>query len=280
MPAARAQDLRGVVDLHAHCAPDVTPRSIDGLDLARLARERGFRGIVLKNHYEPTASMAALARKAAPGLEVFGGIALNRAVGGINAAAVERMANVDGGWGRVVWLPTFDSENQVRTAGEDRPFVPVARDGRLLPEVLEVMQIAARRDLVLATGHSTPAEVLLLVKEARRLGVRRVLVTHGMLAPVSMTAVQMREAADAGARIEFVSLALLRGDFGYKETVAAMRAVGVERCILTSDLGQKDQPLHPDGLARVFAGLREAGMTAAEIEGMVKRNPAELLGLP
>jgi hypothetical protein len=276
----RAQDLRGVVDLHAHCSPDVVPRSIDGVELARLAWNRGFRGIVLKNHYEPTATLAALARKAAPGLEVFGGIALNRAVGGINPAAVERMANVEGAWGRVVWMPTFDAENQVRTAGEKRPFVPISRDGSLLPEVLEVIRIAAKRDMIFATGHSTPAEVLLLVKEARRLGVRRILVTHGMLAPVSMTAAEMRQAADAGAWIEFVSLALLRGDFGYKETVAAMRAVGVEQCILTSDLGQKDQPLHPDGLARAFAGLREAGMAVAEIERMVKRNPAELLGLP
>src|ERR1044071_2387033 len=96
------QPLTGVIDIHAHCDPDSTPRSIDAIDLARLARERGMRGLVLKSHYEPTASLAYVARKVVPGLEVFGGIDLNRSVGGVNAAAVERMAAVKGGWGRVV----------------------------------------------------------------------------------------------------------------------------------------------------------------------------------
>src|SRR6185295_18029599 len=138
-----AQDLRGVVDLHVHSDPDSTPRSIDAIDIAKLARSKGMRALLLKNHYEPTASLAYLARKEAPGIELFGGIALNRTVGGINAAAVERMTRVKGGWGRVVWMPTFDSENQVRYSKENRPFVSVSRGGKLLPEVLEVIALIA-----------------------------------------------------------------------------------------------------------------------------------------
>src|SRR5438445_5910164 len=84
-----AQTLNGVVDIHAHCDPDSMPRSIDAIDLAKLARDRGMRALVLKNHYEPTASLAFLVRKAVPGIELFGGIALNRTVGGVNPAAVE-----------------------------------------------------------------------------------------------------------------------------------------------------------------------------------------------
>lgn len=103
-----------------------------------------------------------------PGIEVFGGIALNRSVGGINPAAVEHMVSVAGGRGRVVWRPTFDSENGVRRAGENRPFVSVARNGELLPEVREVIALIATHDLVLATGHSSPAEALLLLREGRR----------------------------------------------------------------------------------------------------------------
>src|SRR3989442_737149 len=136
-----AQTLTGVIDIHAHSDPDSVPRSIDAIDAAKLARTRGIRGLVLKNHYEPTASLAYLVRKEVPGIELFGGIALNLTVGGVNPAAVERMTRVKGGWGRVVWMPTFDAENQVRFSKESRPFVPVSKNGRLLPEVKGVLAL-------------------------------------------------------------------------------------------------------------------------------------------
>src|ERR1700752_5508454 len=108
---ARAQTLTGAIDIHAHSDPDGTPRSIDAIDLAKLAKSRGMRAIVLKHHYEPTASLAYIVRKEVPGIEVFGGISLDRQVGGINPSAVEYMAHVKGGFGRVVWMPTYDSEH-------------------------------------------------------------------------------------------------------------------------------------------------------------------------
>jgi hypothetical protein len=104
------QQLNQVIDIHVHSDPDSVPRSIDALDLALLAKQRGMRGLVLKNHYEPTASLAYVVRKEVPGIEIFGGIDLNLTVGGINPAAVERMTMMKGGWGRVVWMPTFDAE--------------------------------------------------------------------------------------------------------------------------------------------------------------------------
>src|SRR6266849_4777121 len=116
--ALRAQSLTGVVDIHVHSDPDSVPRSIDAIDIAKLARDRGIRCLVLKNHYEPTASLAYITRKVVPGIELFGGIDLNRTVGGVNPAAVEHMTRVKGGWGRVVWMPTFDAENQVRYSKE------------------------------------------------------------------------------------------------------------------------------------------------------------------
>src|ERR1700688_3079990 len=111
---APAQTLQGVIDMHAHSDPDGTARKIDAIDLARMAKSRGMRALVLKNHYESTASLAFIVRKEVPGIEIFGGIVLNRAVGGINPAAIERMVLVKGSWGRMVWMPTFDAENQVR----------------------------------------------------------------------------------------------------------------------------------------------------------------------
>ena len=181
-----AQTLDGVVDIHAHCDPDSMARSIDAIDLAKLAHDRGMRALVLKNHYEPTESLAFLARKLVPGIELFGGIALNRTMGGINAAAVEHMTQVKGGWGRVVWMPTFDAENQVKYSKESRPFVSVSKDGALVPEVRDVIALIAKHNLILATGHSSPEEDLMLIREARRAGVRSIVVTHAMLPPVGM----------------------------------------------------------------------------------------------
>src|SRR5258706_7242248 len=204
-----AQTLDGVVDIHAHCDPDSVPRSIDAIDLAKLARDRGMRALVLKNHYEPTASLAFLVRKAVPGIELFGGIALNRTVGGVNPAAVERMTLVKGGYGRVVWMPTFDAENQVRYSKENRPFVAVSKNGELLPEVKQVIALTAKHNLTLETGHSSAEEGLMLIREARKQGVQHIVVTHAMLAPVRMTIPQMREAASMGAFIEFVYNAVI-----------------------------------------------------------------------
>jgi hypothetical protein len=273
--------LSGVIDIHVHADPDSVPRSIDAIDLARLAKERGMRGLVLKSHYEPTASLAYVVSKVVPGIAVFGGIDLNRSVGGINPAAIERMVLMKGGLGRVVWMPTFDAENQVRYSKENRPFVSVSKNGALLPEVKEVIALAAKHGLTLETGHSSAEECLLIVREARRAGVRNVVVTHAMHAPIHMTVAQMREAAGMGAWIEFVYNALIGPgkDLEFADYVRAIRAVGVQHCILSSDLGQVGNPLHPDGLVALFAGLESAGLSAAEIDQMSKTNPAKALGL-
>jgi hypothetical protein len=273
--------LNGVIDIHAHCDPDSVARSIDAIDLARLAKARGMRGLVLKNHYEPTASLAYVVRKEVPGIEIFGGIDLNRSVGGVNPAAIERMVLVKGGWGRVIWMPTFDAENQVRYSKERRPFVSVSNAGQLLPEVKEVIALAAKHQLTLETGHSSPEECLMIVREGKRQGVRHMVVTHAMLAPVGMSAAQMREAAQLGAYVEFVYNALIGPNkmFEMRDYAKAIREVGPKSCILSSDLGQAANPLHPDGLAAFFAGLAKEGISQADIDLMSKINPARALGL-
>jgi Family of unknown function (DUF6282) len=108
--SARAQTkpLDGVIDIHVHTAPDSVPRSIDAIDLAKLAESRGMRAIVLKNHYEPTASVAYLVQKVVPGIQVFGGIDLNLSVGGMNPIAVEKMALTTGHLGKFVWRAIGD----------------------------------------------------------------------------------------------------------------------------------------------------------------------------
>jgi len=285
VPVAPSEDVRrvleGAIDVHVHTLPDDRPRAIDALDVARLALDRGMRAIVLKNHYESTAGTAFLVRRAVPDMLVFGGIDLNLTVGGINPAAVEHMTRVSGGWGKVVWMPTFDAENQVRFSKEDRPFVSVSRGGQLLPMVTQVIEIIAKYGLVLATGHSTPEEGLMLVREGRRLGVRAMVVTHAMNEPVGMSLSQMREAASLGAFIEFVGGSLAGADAParMRRFADAIGAIGPESVILSSDLGQQGNPLPPDGLAAFLLDLRAKGFTDREIATMSQRNPARLLGL-
>jgi hypothetical protein len=197
---AQENPLAGVIDIHAHCAPDSTPRSIDAIDLARLAKSRGMRGLVLKNHYQPTASLAYVVRKEVPGIEVFGGVDLNLSVGGMNPFAVEHMAATTGGYGRFVWMSTFDSEAQVRYSKQDRPFVRVSQNGQLLPETRQVISVIGKHNLVMATGHVSAEEGLMLIREARIQGVQHMVVTHAMLAPIHMSDAQMLEAAKMGVR--------------------------------------------------------------------------------
>src|SRR5438552_16820356 len=280
-PEDAARSLAGSIDIHVHSDPDNRPRSIDAIDVAKLARLRGMRAIVLKNHYDPTGPLAYIVRKEVPGIEVFGGIDLNLPVGGMNPAAVEHMTEVSGGWGRFVWMSTFDAENQVHFSKENRPFVSVSRNGELLPQTKQVIAVIAKHQLVLATGHVSPDEGLMLLREARRQGAQHMVVTHAMNDPVLMNVSQMQEAAKLGAFIEFVGGSLASADAAARmdRFADAIRKIGPAFCVLSSDLGQRGNALPPDGFGAFLVALRAKGFTEQEIDRMSKRNPAELLGL-
>ena len=283
---AQANPLAGAIDIHAHTAPDSTPRSIDAIDLAKLAQNRGMRAIVYKNHFEPTADMAYLVQKEVPGILAFGGIDLNLSVGGMNPAAVEKMALTTGHNGKFVWMATYDTHAQVLAEktpeGRARPYVAISRNGELLPETKAVLAMIKKYDLVMETGHNSAEEGLLLIRESRALGITRMVVTHAMLSPISMSIPQMQQAAGMGAYIEFVYNGLVGNSkqFTFADYARAIRAVGPEYCILSSDMGQPANPLHPDGLVALFTGLEAQGITPAEIAQMSRANPAKLLGLP
>jgi len=279
--AAQQNPLAGVIDIHVHSAPDSVPRSIDAIALARIAKERGMRALVLKNHYEPTASLAYVVREVVPGIEIFGGIDLNLTVGGMNPSAVEHMASITGGYGRFVWMSTYDSEAQVKFNHDNRPFVAVARDGQLLPETKQVIDVIARRNLIMATGHNSADVDLLLIRGSRAAGVKHMVVTHAMVEPIHMSIPQMKEAAEMGAYIEFTYNGLIgkSKEFDFEDYAKAIRAVGVDHCILSSDMGQPANPLHPDALVTFFQGMKQQGFSQAEIDEMSKTNPARLLGL-
>ncbi len=279
--------LNGVIDIHVHSLPDSEPWTMDGIQVAKLAKSMGMRGLVLKSHWEPTAMLAYLARKEVPGLEVFGGICLSRVVGGINPAAVEEMVKVTGGWGRVVWMPTSDAENVRRNTKSDLPFTRVSENGKLLPAVTEVLAIIAKNRLVLATGHSSPEEDLLLVKEGQRLGVEHMVVTHAMSDSVKMNLARMQEAAKTGAFIELVYVHSLtkesinrKAQFSMADVANTIRQVGPEHVILSTDMGQVGFPPPPEGIAAYIEELRAQGLSQHDLDHMAKENPARLLGLP
>lgn len=274
--------LRGAIDIHVHSLPDDRPRSVDGVEAANQAKARGMRAIVLKNHYESSAGPVFMVRRAVPGIDVFGGIDLNLTVGGMNPHAVEHMTKVTGGFGRLVWMSTFDAENAVRTAGESRPFVSVSRNGELLPETRAVIGVIAKHNLVLATGHVSAQEVLLILREARRQGVRRMVVTHAMNPPISLSISQMQEAAKEGAFVEFVGSAIRTAEDQARmdRFAKAIMQIGPAVTILSSDLGQMGNPLPVDGFATFLQAMESRGISRADIDVMTKRNPATLLGLP
>jgi hypothetical protein len=276
--------LQGVVDVHVHSGPDAVPRKMDALDTARLAKEAGFRALVLKNHWTSTVQLAFTVARVVPGIEVFGGISLDRAVGGVNPEAVKQAAAFNGGKLRIVWMPTFDSENYVRFSKQDLPFAAVARNGQLLPETMEVLQLISKNKLVLATGHSSAAENLILVREGKKLGIAQIIVTHPMDAPIHMSIPEMQEAARMGAYIELCGNALLPThakdrQIPVAEYVKTIRAVGPEHTILSGDFGQVANPPHAEAWKQFYDIMRNAGVSSAEFDLMAKKNPATLIGL-
>jgi len=278
--------------MHVHSHPDVFGRNMDDIDVAQLAKSRGMRGILLKNHVSETASRAALVMKVVPGIEVFGGIVLNRAVGGINPDAVEWMHRVYGGRGRVVWLPTFESDKHVKTFSKpDAVGLQVAPNGQVTPEMEAILKIIARENLLLATGHVHPEEVVAVTRRAREMGVKNILITHGMTSVPGLSMAQAKEVADLGAVIEVCYLQFLAGpnaplaflthwmQINAKHVAQMVKQLGAKSLVISSDLGQSGNMTHPDGLENAIDAMKREGVTDADIDIMMRSNPARLLGM-
>ncbi|HVZ64106.1 MAG TPA: DUF6282 family protein [Opitutaceae bacterium] len=272
--------LEGAIDFHAHSAPDTTRRSANSFEVVRQAKAAGMRAVVLKNHYVSTAALAQLAMQEVGGIEVFGGVVLNRSNGGINPEAVRRMVEVEGKRGKVVWCPTFDAENQVKSAKSNQPYVSVVRDGKPVPAMADIFQLVKQNDLVFATGHSSPAESIILLEAARQAGLKRLLVTHVLSESTRATIEQMKVMVGYGATLEVVYLAHL-GNRPLPMSVCAeaIKAVGAEHFLMSSDLGQPGNPPHAQGLRDFISGLKANGISDREIDLITRKNPAHLLGL-
>ena len=270
-------DLTGVIDMHVHAGPDSRPRAMNDWEAVQMAENAGLRGVLLKNHFTMTADRAALAAQLVDSLLVFGGVALNRSVGGINPEAVRQMAAFSGGRGKVVCLPTFDSQFFITKEGITDPFVPVMKDGKPVKGLLEVFSLIAKNNLVLAMGHSSPQEVLALIPFARAEGVENILITHVFGQDASFS--QIQQMAATGAIMELDWLAAYTDPLILNDYVEVIQSVGAESFIISSDFGQEGNPDHASGMRAFIAALRSREISQQQIDLMAKQNPAKLLGL-
>lgn len=281
--------MAGAIDMHIHIGPESRlKRKQDSLELARTAKDAGMRAIVLKNREYGTVALALLTQKLVPELLTFGSITLDNESGGLNPGAVLAWVRMGA---RVVWLPTATAANSkskvLRSRGLDLPGEPqtvLDSKGKLLPVVNEIFSIVKEHDIALGTGHLAPNEVFVVVEAALKAGLKKVVVTHVLqpqLMDVILTNDEIVRLAKMGAFIEY-SYWTCRNNIAITDPAvlaASIKQVGAAHCILTTDFGQIDNPPAPEGLRDFIGDLLEKGIPAADIETMVKTNPAKLLGL-
>jgi hypothetical protein len=288
--------IQGAYDLQVHVAPDVIERRTDDIDLAKDFLARGLRGFALKSHYIPTAERAQVVTKAVPGIEAYGAIALNHSVGGLNPVAIE-IAGRSGA--KIVWAPTVDAANEtagrldggneklpfwakiqreIAAAGITRPPMTVLdAEGKISDETRQCLELIAKYNMVLATGHLGRHEIFPLVKEARRLGVKRIVITHAEFPSQNLTGDEQAELADLGAIIEHCFTTYHTNKASWEAVFANIRRTGVERTMLSTDLGQKTNPPVAEGFAMFAQRLLDAGFTVAEINRMAAAIPQSLI---
>lgn len=272
--------LHGVFDLHIHTAPDVTPRKCSDLELARRLQAAGMAGCAIKSHYADTAGRAAVLQELYPELRIAGGITLNRSVGGLNPQAVERTAQMGG---RLVWFPTLEArEYQRYRRGNDgsdlSPFLTVwDENGKLLPQVYEVLEVAARYHMVVGTGHLSAPEGLAVVRAAREQKVERVVLTHADNPANQYTLEEQRRAVEQGALVEHCYFTTYYQRTPLEEIIRQIRGVGCENVILSTDFGQPASPYSDQGMLEYMQRLLEAGISQSDLEQMTSTTPRRLL---
>ncbi|MGH2892077.1 MAG: DUF6282 family protein, partial [Solirubrobacteraceae bacterium] len=269
--SSRARELlRGAYDTHIHVAPDVVPRIVDDVTLARRFATLGMDGFILKSHYTSTAERASVVRAAVPGIQALGALVLNRAVGGMNPLAVEVAAREGV---RTVWLPTVDAVNEsherdawgaregvrvpvwvklqleLREQGIEIPPVPVVDDsGAVLPETQAVFERIAHHGLLLATGHLARDEIFAVVDAARQAGVTQIVITHPEFPAQSLSVEDQRALAAQGALLERCMTTPQTGKIAWEEWIGNITPVGAEHSILSTDLWQGFNPPVEDGM--------------------------------
>ena len=282
--------VHGAIDTHVHFAPDPNfVRRLDALDTAINAEEVGLRAIVLKSSDYPTAPLAHIINPLLTDTTVFGSIVLNYAIG-LNPYAVECSGKLGA---KVVWMPTIASTNHpAEEAGAflgadipDKGISLLDDEGKLLPAVKDIIDIAKQYDMVVASGHTSPKETFKVVEFAQEIGIWKVVATHvssvGGGIKETLTLAEQQELANRGVFMEHVLCGMLPTFrlIDPQAAAKAMKTVGAEKCIIASDLGQAYHCPPAEGMRMLIGILMRLGLTPQEVELMAKVNPARLLGL-
>jgi Family of unknown function (DUF6282) len=288
--------LKGAIDPHVHSGPSIAPRALDHVELARQMSDAGFVAVVTKDHDYAGVATAALIAKQFPDLrtKVFSGIVLNNVVGGMNVYAVEHTAAMGG---KIVWMPTLAAENHLRweksspkfahpaSTSKMRPVTPVPvldENRRVRDDVKEVLDVIARNDMVLASGHLHVSETWIIFEEAQRRGVKRLVFTHPEEI-VNASLNDVKGIAGMGAYVEH-SLCMFLDGSKFKTASAEdlghhIEAAGVDQTIFCSDLGQVGVFSPLEGFRRGVAMCMDLGYGDDDIHKMISTNTARMLGL-
>jgi hypothetical protein len=278
--------VAGSIDMHMHPGLPMGFSRIDAIEAARQAQQAGMKAIVLKSH-NYTAAVALIVNQLVPDIKVFGSICLDYEIGGLNIHALENAVQLGA---KVVWMPTFSSANSInmmRAQGlplKGEGFSVIDETGKLVPEMESILSLIQKNNMVLATGHISPREIFALVEEAQQVGIKKIIITHPMdkeFMEEVLTIEEMQRLAKAGAFMEFTIIGILPNEFGHDpaQLVKVIKSIGPEHCIVSTDLGQPQNPLPVEGMRLFIATLLHHGITPEEIELMVKVNPTQLLDL-
>ena len=280
--------LDGAMDLHVHPAPSPFPRRIGIREAADQAAEAGFKAILVKSHHHSMLTDIQAVESCGPlPIKVYGGVALNNYVGGINPVAVELAINRGA---RIIWFPTISSGQHICAHSDELKFPkasltpgPAIRviddDGLLVPQAHEVLRQIKENDLILSTGHMATAEVTAVLTEAHNLGITRLLVNHPNFVIEADEDLVMRW-IELGAVVEH-SLCMYddRSTFhnwGIDELVRLIHKLGPQNTLFGSDLGQVDNPLPVEGYERIIGELLDRGLTKKKLRTITVSNPERL----
>lgn len=287
--------LHGGVDIHVHHGPDLYPRIEDQFETARSARRAGLRAICLKCHNFPTAQIAIATDKEITGIDVFGSLVCNLQVGGVNPIAVETALKYGA---PQIYMPTIDSHNHVSLTGGyvgqhgkglmiqggiseytlNHPRINLLdADGRLMPEAAVVLEMIADANAILNFGHISFDEMTALIAEAKRHNLKKLVVDHPFFSKLTVS--QQQSLAEAGVFVNYTAGELLPRWWrvSIEDFAGAIRQIGPERMVLSSDCGQLHNPPEAEGLRIVCQLLLEEGLGENAIRRMFHTNPADLL---
>jgi hypothetical protein len=266
-----AELLVGAVDLHCHSGPAAMPRILDHHEALLDCAAAGFRALLYKDHFYLGTPHAIMLEKLFPelGVKLFSGIALNNASGGINPHAVDHAAKIGA---KIVWMPTLSAANHIEQAlGQGKSFPKTAK--KMLDPVLLPWPSACSMWFA--------AEMIKVFAEARRRGVRRLLVNHPTYL-IGCTDDDIRELVSIGAHIEHSICMWVEGKakkFTPEELVHLIEVAGVSRTILSSDLGLVGSPRPVEGFRQVVRLLLDQQVPKEDIRKLVSLNAARLIGL-